>query len=438
MSTEQIAIPPELARAAAAASAAAGPPGLSNIQETSIVPEREGEPLSDVLRIDQAQLHRHLDQVVRDSVEQTLNGLLDAEADQLCGAKRYERSPDRVDTRAGSYTRQLQTRVGEVELKMPRLRKLPFETQIIERYRRRESSVEEALIEMYLAGVSVRRVEDITEALWGTKVGPSTVSELNRKVYARIEDWRNRPIEGEHPYVFLDGIWLKRTWGGEVRNVAVLVAVGVNADGHREMLGVMEGGKEDAASWLAFVRHLKARGLKGVRLITSDACIGLAESAAEFFLEAAWQRCVVHWYRNIFSHVPSTKVREIAAMLKAIRASEDLAAAREKAIRVIEKLRGLRLSRAAELVEAAVEETLTYYAFPEEHWRRIRTNNPLERILREIRRRTRVVGAFPDGQSALNLAAARLRHIAGTAWSTKRYLNIELLKDQQMRGAITA
>src|SRR5499433_3354054 len=138
------------------------------------------------------------------------------------------------------------------------------------------------------------------------------------------------------------------------------------------------------------------------------------------------------------SHVPPTKVGEIAAMLKAIHASEDLAAAREKAIRVIEKLRGLRLTRAAELVEAAVEETLTYYAFAEEHWQRIRTNNPLERILREIRRRTRVVGAFPHGQSALNLAAVRLRHIAGTAWSTERYLNIELLKDQQMRGAITA
>src|SRR5262249_56976215 len=140
----------------------------------------------------------------------------------------------------------------------------------------------------------------------------------------------------------------------------------------------------------------------------------------------------------IFSHVPSTKVREIAAMLKAIHASEDIAAAREKAIRVIEKLRGLRLTRAAELVEAVVEETLTYYAFPEEHWRRIRTTNPLERILREIRRRTRVVGAFPDGQSALNLAAARLRHIAPTPWSTQRYLKIELLKDQQSRGTITA
>jgi transposase-like protein len=217
------------------------------------------EPFRDVIRIDEGQLHQHLDQVVRDSVEQTLNALLDAEADRLCNARRYERSPDRLDTRAGSYTRALHTKAGAVELQVPRLRKLPFETQIIERYRRRESSVEEALIEMYLAGVSVRRVEDITEALWGTKVGPSTVSELNQKVYARIEGWRHRPIEGEHPYVFLDGIWLKRTWGGEVRNVAVLVAVGVNADGHRELLGVMEGGKGDAASWLAFLRHLRAR-----------------------------------------------------------------------------------------------------------------------------------------------------------------------------------
>jgi len=231
---------------------------------------------------------------------------------------------------------------------------------------------------------------------------------------------------------------LKRSWTGEVRNVSLLVAIGVNSDGYREILGICEGAKEDKAGWSAFLKHLKERGLTGVRLIISDACIGLAESAAEFFPEAGWQRCIVHWYRNIFSHVPSTKVREIAAMLKAIHAGEDIVAAREKAIRVIEKLRDSPLIGAAEIVETAVEETLTYYGFPEEHWRRIRTNNPLERILREIRRRTRVVGAFPDGQSALNLAAARLRHIAGTAWLTKRYLNIELLKDQQMRGVITA
>jgi putative transposase len=391
-------------------------------------------PLNNVITIDDERIKSHLDRVVRGTVEETLNALLDAEAERLCNAQRYERSAARRDTRAGHYERGLQTKAGEVRLRVPKLRRQTFETAIIERYRRRESS--EALIEMYLAGVSVRRVEDITEALWGTRVSPSTVSDLNKKIYGTIEAWRNRPIEGEHPYVYLDGIVLKRSWAGEVRNVSLLVAIGVNEGGYREILGICEGAKEDKSGWSEFLKHLKERGLKGVRLIISDACIGLAESAAEFFPEAAWQRCVVHWYRNIFSHVPSTKVREIAAMLKAIHASEDIAAAREKAIRVIEKLRGLRLSRAAELVEAAVEETLSYYAFPEEHWRRIRTNNPL--ILREIRRRTRVVGAFPDGQSALNLAAARLRHIAGTAWSTKRDLNIELLKDQQMRGAITA
>jgi transposase-like protein len=197
------------------------------------------------------------------------------------------------DTRAGHYERNLQTKAGEVRLKVPKLRQQTFETAIIERYRRRESSVEEALIEMYLAGVSVRRVEDITEALWGTRVSPSTVSELNKKIYGTIEAWRNRPIEGEHPYVYLDGIVLKRSWAGEVRNVSLLVAIGVNGRGYREILGICEGAKEDKAGWSAFLKHLKERGLNGVRLIISDACLGLAESAAEFFPEAAWQRCIV-------------------------------------------------------------------------------------------------------------------------------------------------
>ena len=152
-------------------------------------------------------------------------------------------SADRIDTRAGHYERKLHTKAGEVSLKVPKLRSLPFETQIIERYRRRESSVEEALMEMYLAGVSVRRVEDITEALWGVKVGPSTVSDLNQKIYGQIEEWRNQPIQGKHPYVYLDGLWLKRSLGGTVKNVSVLVAVGVNEDGYREILGVAEGAK---------------------------------------------------------------------------------------------------------------------------------------------------------------------------------------------------
>ena len=264
---------------------------------------------SEVIKIDEGKVRQHVEEVVRQSVEETLNGLLEAEADELCGAKRYERSAERLDTRAGHYERKLQTKAGEVTLKVPRLRKLPFETQIIERYRRRESSIEEAMIEMYLAGVSVRRVEDITEALWGTRVSPSTVSELNQKIYVHIDAWRNRPIEGEHPYVFLDGIWLKRSWGGEVENVAVLVAIGVGSDGYREILGVCEGTKEDKESWRNFLRHLKERGLKGVRLVISDKCLGLVEALGEFYPEAQWQRCVVHWYRNVFTAVPKGKVK---------------------------------------------------------------------------------------------------------------------------------
>jgi len=394
----------------------------------SSVSETAAQPLP-VIQVDHDQVHKHLDALVRDSVEQTLNALLDAEADELCGAKRYQRSPERLDTRAGHYTRDLQTRVGEVELKVPKLRNLPFETAIIERYRRRETSVEEALVEMYLAGVSTRRIEDITEALWGTRVSSSTVSELNKKIYGQINDWRNRPIEGEHPYVFLDGIWLKRCWGGEVRNVAVLVAVGVNAEGFREVLGVMEGAKEDKDSWTGFLRWLKGRGLRGVRLFVSDKCLGLVESLADFYPEASWQRCVVHFYRNVFTVVPQGKRKEVAAMLKAIHAQEDKASAQAKAQQVVQKLEGMRLGKAASLIREGIAETLGYMAFPREHWRSLRTNNMLERLMRELRRRTRVVGCFPDGESALMLVSARLRHVAGTKWGLRRYLDMGHLRD---------
>lgn len=397
--------------------------------------EDTAKPLNNVVKIDDARIQDHLGKIVRGTVEETLNSLLDAEADRLCGAGRYERSDGRRDTRAGSYERKLHTKAGEVKLRVPKLRQQTFETAIIERYRRRESSVEEAMIEMYLAGVSVRRVEDVTEALWGTRVSPSTISNLNKKIYKQIEEWRNRPIEGEHPYLYLDGIVLKRSWAGEVKNVSLLVASTVNAEGYREIVGIKEGHKEDKAGWSGFLRHLKERGLRGVQLVISDACLGLKESIGDFYPEAAWQRCTVHWYRNIFSHVPSTKVREVSLMLKAIHAQEDFDAAQAKAVDIAEKLRAMKLAKVADWVDETVHETLAYYSFPDKHWQRIRTNNPLERIMREIRRRTKVVGAFPDGESALNLAAARLRHIMGTKWSSKRYLDMTLLTKQQEKIA---
>jgi transposase-like protein len=400
--------------------------------------DSESKTLGKVVQIDDARIQDHLGELVRGTVEETLNSMLDAEADALCGAQRYERSPDRIDTRAGHYNRKFHTKAGEVDLKVPKLRRQTFETAIIERYKRRETSIEEALIEMYLAGVSVRRVEDITEALWGTRVSSGTVSKLNKKVYKHIEAWRNRPIEGEHPYVYLDGIVLKRSWAGEIKNVSVLVAIGVDQDGYRTILGVQEGHKEDKSGWSGFLEHLKARGLKGVRLVISDACMGLIDSVAEYYPDADWQRCTVHFYRNVFSHVPRNKTREVAAMLKAIHAQESREAAEDKAANVVDQLKAMRLSKAAELVESKIAETLTYYAYPPTHWIKLRTNNPMERIMREIRRRTKVVGAFPDGESAVMLVGARLRHVASTSWGTRKYMSMDWLRQQDMETQRTA
>jgi transposase-like protein len=385
--------------------------------------------LNNVIKINEAQIQEHLGQMVRSTVEETLNAMLDAEADQLCNAQKYERSDKRANGRAGHYQRNFHTKAGDVQLNIPKLRYAKFETAIIERYKRRESSVEEALMEMYLAGVSVRRVEDVTQALWGIKVSAGTVSDLNQKMYERIEAWRNEKITGQYPYVYLDGISLKRTWGGEVRNVAILVAVGVGQDGYRDILGIAEGCKEDKAGWSGFLAYLKRRGLTCPELFISDKCIGLIESLAEYYPEAKWQRCTVHWYRNVLSVVPRGRMKEVAAMLKAIHAQEDAGAARIKAASVAEKLETMKLYKAAEKVLEGIDETLIYHDFPREHHRHIYTNNPQENIMKQIRRRTRVVGAFPDGNSALMLAAARLRHIAGTQWGLKRYMNMERLTE---------
>ena len=402
--------------------------------------KKDDNPMGKAVHIDEARIKDHLGEMVRDAVEVTLNTMLDAEADRLCGAARYERTEARRDTRAGGYDRKLHTKAGEVRLKVPKLRRTTFGTAVIERYRRRESSVEEAIIEMYLAGVSTRRVEDVTEALWDVRVSPSTVSSLNKKIYDKIEAWRNAPIKGRHPYVYLDGIVMKRGWAGEVRNLSLLVAIGVTSEGYREVLGVCEGAKEDKSGWSAFLRHLVDRGLKGVELIISDACRGLTESAAEYLPDARWQRCTVHFYRNVFSHVPKTKVRRVARMLKAIHAQESRETAAMKAEAVVAELRAMRLNKAAGPVEGKIRETLGYYSFPDSHWRKIRTNNPLERLMKEIRRRTRVVGAFPDGQSCLCLAAARLKHIAGTQWSTRKYMDMEPLREMKLQhnGAAVA
>ena len=392
---------------------------------------------NNIVQFNEEIIKGQIKELVRGSVEETLNELLEKEAESLTQAARYERNEARQGYRSGHYDRNLTTTSGNVTLHMPRLKGISFETAIIERYRRRESSVEEALIEMYLAGVSVRRVEDITEALWGSKVSASTISELNKKAYVNIEAWRNRHLQGgKYPYVYVDGIYLKRNWGGEYENVAVLVAIAVNEEGYREVLGAAEGMKEDKASWVSFFQWLRGRGLEGVKLIVGDKCLGMLEAVGEVFPETKYQRCVVHFYRNIFSVVPKSKVKNVAKMLKAIHAQESKKASREKAAAVVSELKAMKLPEAAKKVEACIEETLTYCDFPSEHWAKIRTNNVIERMNREIRRRTRVVGAFPDGNSALMLVCARLRHVAGTQWGCKKYVNMKHLETMEQEPQV--
>ena len=254
-----------------------------------------------IIQVNQEIIHTELKDLVRTSVEEALNAMLDAEADKLVNAERYARNEERKGYRSGHYERSFTTTSGEINIKMPKLKGLTFETSIIERYKRRETSVEEALIEMYLAGVSVRRVEDISEALWGTKVSPGTISNLNKKAYAHIEEWRNRKLTGEYPYVFVDGIFLKRCWGGEFENCSVLIAIGVNKDGYREIPGACEGLKEDLESWKNLFVWLKSRGLSGVKMITGDKALGMTEAIGQVFPDAKYQRCTVHFYRNVFS-----------------------------------------------------------------------------------------------------------------------------------------
>lgn len=385
-----------------------------------------------IVQFNESALKGELKDLVRSSVEETLNALLDQEAEELVKAGRYERTGGRSGYRSGHYDRNFSTTSGNVTLHVPKLKGIRFETAIIERYRRRETSVEEALIEMYLAGISVRRVEDITEALWGTKVSSGTISNLNKKAYDHIETWRNRPLSGEYAYVYVDGIYLKRSWGGEVRNVSILVAIGVNRAGYREILGAAEGMKEDRESWRSFFVWLKERGLQGVRLFIGDKNLGMLETLNEVFPESRYQRCMVHFYRNVFSVVPRSKIRTVSMLLKAIHSQESKESARAKAKEVSSKLREMRLSLAAKKVDDGIEETLTFMEFPSEHWSRIRTNNMLERVNRELKRRTRAIGAFPDGQSALMLVCARLRHVAASEWGTKRYMNMDHLREMEI------
>jgi len=385
----------------------------------------------EIIQFDQAMFETKLDTMVREKVERIVNAMLDAEADEIANAARYERTGERKAYRAGHYERKLTAKAGRLALKVPKLKGAVFESAVIERYRRREQSVEESLIDMYLAGVSTRQVDDISQLLWGDRMPSQALSDKLKKVYEDIDSWRTRPLESEYPYMFMDGVWHKRSWGGHVENVSVLVAIGVDSEGHREVIGVAEGMKEDGDSWGQFVRGMIERGLKGVRLVVGDRCAGLVSTVNSMLPKARYQRCMVHFMRNVLSKTPPTHRQWASAALKAIFAMESRESALAKAESVAAEMEARRLKAAANCLREGVGETTTYLLpeFPDGHRRRIRTNNMIERLNREIRRRTRVVGSFPDGNSALMLVCARIRYVTDNEWSTRRYLDMSRLDD---------
>ena len=324
-----------------------------------------------IVTLNEESLKTDLRELVRRTVEDALNGLLEEAAGDLVGAERHGRTAEREAYRAGHYDRSLTTSSGEVTIHMPKLKGMRSTTATIERYRRREASVEEAMIEMHLAGVPTRRIEDVSEILWGSSVSAATVSNLNDKAFSSVEAWRNRPLDRAHPYVYVDGIHLKRSWGGSYENVAVMVAIGVDDDGYREVMGAAEGFTESSECWREFLSWLKSRGLRGVRMFTGGKAAGMVGSIAEVFPGAACQRCTVRFYRNVLARAPRSRRAKVAAMLKAIHAMESREAAEAKAPEVAAGLDGMKPGEAAKAVRDGCAETLTYTRFPREHRRRI-------------------------------------------------------------------
>ena len=383
-----------------------------------------------IVSFDEQAVKDELRELARKTIEETINAMLDEEADQLIGAGPYERTNERAAYRAGRRQRLFTTTSGQLTLKMPKHKGMRFVTAVIERRKRCETSVDEAVIEMYLAGVSTRRIEDVGEILRGAGVSAGTVPNLDEKAFKSVDEWRCRPLTCEYPYVYVDSIYLKRSWGGSCGNVAVMVAIGANEDGHRGAIGCAEGFTESAECWRGFPSWPKPCGLRGVRMLTGGKAAGMAGSIAGVLPKAKCQRCTVHFYRNVLAKVPKSKRPRVTAMPKAVHAMESREAPAAEAEAVAADLESVRLKETAEVVRGGRAETLAYCAMPREHRRRIRANNAIERLNGEIRRRTRAVGTFPDGKSALMLVAARLKYVSDSEWGLRRYLGALLLKEQ--------
>jgi putative transposase len=351
---------------------------------------------------------------------------MSADADAVCGAGHGERSPERVNRRNGYRERDWDTRVGSIELAVPRLREGSYFPDWLRQPRRRAEQAFVSVIEdAYLAGVSTRRVEKLVQQLGVERMSKSQVSRLAKSLDQIVEDFRTRPLDGApYAYLTLDALVVKCREGGRTVNVCVVRAVGVNRDGFRESLGVDVVTAEDGAAWLAFVRGLVARGLAGVKLVSSDAHPGLVDAIAATRPGAAWQRCRTHFMRNLLTRVPKSAKSFVATMVRTIFAQPDAETVHEQHSRIVDQLAG-RFPDAAALLDEAGPELLAFTGFPKEHWRQLWSNNSLERLNKEIRRRTDVVGIFPDRASIVRLVGALLAEHNDEWQVARRYMSAD-------------
>jgi len=369
-------------------------------------------------------------ELFKELLRESLQEALAAEMTEAIGAEPGERSADRVGYRAGYYSRSLVTRIGKLELRVPRDREGKFSTELFERYQRSEKALVSALAEMYVQGVSTRKVKAITEELCGHAFSASTISQVNKGLDAALERFATRVLEEPYPYLVLDARYEKVRIDGVIRSQAVLIAIGINWDGRRQVLAVELANRESTTSWKDFLRRLKERGLHGVEFVVSDDHDGLKRAVAELLTDAAWQRCYVHFLRNALDHLPRKGADDCLQELRWLYERRDLKEAQADLAGWLKRWEQ-RYPRLTDWAEENIGATLTFYRLPRQHHKHLKSTNLLERLNEEIKRRTRVVRIFPNEASCLRLVRALCAEIHETWLEDTRYLNMDLLMEQK-------
>ena len=367
---------------------------------------------------------------LRPLIREVIQQVLEAEMEEAIGAAKGERTPERQGYRSGYYSRTLVTRVGKLELRVPQDRQGRFRTEVFERYQRSEKALVAALTEMYVQGVSTRKVKAVTEELCGHEFSAATISRMNQKLDEELAKFAGRRLEEAYPYVILDARYEKVREDGVIRSQAVMIAIGVDWEGRRNVLAVELANRESQSSWKEFALKLKQRGLHGVEFVVSDDHPGLRSSVAEVFTEAAWQRCYVHFLRNAMDHLPRKADNDCLTELRWIYDRRCLEEARQDLGAWLKKWSG-RYPKLCEWVESNIEETLTFYRLPRQHHKHLKSTNMLERLNEELKRRTLVVRIFPNTESCLRLVRALAVEVHENWIEATWYLNMEFLREHK-------